>query len=161
MNISKNNIGTQIYLRDNVSFIRTLLPGLNHTSYLMMYAYEYNIQLAYNQNGTCILRFHKVPPQHTTFTNKLFPNIPIEKIIEAELDTFYPLGKIPRPEHMRKGIGSDIFKKIIRDCAQEGAHILYISTNSDIMKSFLAKHEFCNRQPASYLYYKTLYPKSI
>ncbi|MCX6774762.1 MAG: hypothetical protein NTY99_01585 [DPANN group archaeon] len=58
------------------------------------------------------------------------------------INSFYPNGEYVSEEHMRKGAGSAFLELIIKDSADWGSAVLYGSTVSKSMASFLQKKGF-------------------
>ncbi len=58
------------------------------------------------------------------------------------INSFYPNGEFAKEECMRKGAGSAFLELIIKDSADWGSEVLYCSTASKSMASFLQKKGF-------------------
>lgn len=64
----------------------------------------------------------------------------------ADLNDFWPNGRDlserALSERGRKGVGSELFEAILQDCRESGVDAVYVFTQSESMKAFLAKHDF-------------------
>ena len=74
---------------------------------------------------------------------KFFSNLGLQPTdIFVGLSQFYPNGRGPVRQYMRKGVGAFVFDRILQDCKRRNGNVLYICTRAPTMEAFAKKKGF-------------------